>query len=42
MKVLFISSFILLSAGVRGLQLKVDPNDLSKVMQLISGKLTVK
>jgi len=34
--------FIIFSAGVRGLQLKVDPNDLSKAMQLISGKLTVK
>ena len=33
--------FIILSAGVRGLQLKVDPNDLSKTMHLISGKLTV-
>jgi len=35
-------SFIIFSAGVRGLQLKIDPNDLSKAMQLISGKLTVK
>jgi Cys-tRNA(Pro)/Cys-tRNA(Cys) deacylase len=33
--------FIIFSAGVRGLQLKVDPNDLSKAMQLISGQLTV-
>jgi Cys-tRNA(Pro)/Cys-tRNA(Cys) deacylase len=33
--------FIILSAGVRGVQLKVDPNDLSKTMHLISGKLTV-
>ena len=33
--------FIILSAGVRGLQLKVDPNDLSKTMHLISGKLTM-
>ncbi len=33
--------FIIFSAGVRGLQLKVDPNDLSKAMHLISGKLTV-
>jgi len=32
---------IILSAGVRGVQLKVDPNDLSKTMHLISGKLTV-
>lgn len=34
--------FIIFSAGVRGLQLKVEPNDLLKVMQLISGKLAVK
>ena len=34
-------SFIIFSAGVRGLQLKVDPNDLSKALQLISGQLTV-
>lgn len=35
-------SFIIVSAGVRGLQLKVDPNDLLKAMQLISGKLTTR
>lgn len=34
--------FIIFCAGVRGLQLKVDPNDLLKAMRLISGKLTVK
>jgi Cys-tRNA(Pro)/Cys-tRNA(Cys) deacylase len=34
--------FIIFSAGVRGLQLKVDPNHLLKTMQLISGKLAVK
>ena len=34
--------FIIFSAGVRGLQLKVDPNNLLKAMQLISGKLTVR
>ncbi len=34
--------FIIFSAGVRGLQLKVDPNDLLKSMQFISGKLAVK
>jgi len=34
-------SFIIFSAGVRGLQLKVDPNDLSKAMQFIPGQLTV-
>jgi len=34
--------FIIFSARVRGLQLKADPNDLSKAMRLISGKLTVK
>jgi len=34
--------FIIFSAGVRGLQLKVDPNDLLKVIQLISGKLTMR
>jgi Cys-tRNA(Pro)/Cys-tRNA(Cys) deacylase len=33
--------FIIFSAGVRGLQLKVDPNDLSKAMQFIPGQLTV-
>jgi len=33
--------FIIFSAGVRGLQLKVAPNDLLKAMQLISSKLTV-
>ncbi|MBA7494604.1 Cys-tRNA(Pro)/Cys-tRNA(Cys) deacylase YbaK [subsurface metagenome] len=34
--------FIIFSAGVRGLQLKVDPNDLLKAIQLISGKLTMR
>jgi len=34
--------FIIFSAGIRGLQLKVDPNDLLKVIQLISGKLTMR
>lgn len=34
--------FIIFSAGVRGLQLKVDPNHLLKAMQLIFGKLAVK
>jgi len=34
--------FIIFCAGVRGLQLKVDPNDLLKAVRLISGKLTVK
>jgi Cys-tRNA(Pro)/Cys-tRNA(Cys) deacylase len=34
--------FIIFSAGVRGLQLKVDPNDLLKAIQLISGKLTIR
>ena len=34
--------FIIFSAGVRGLQLKVDPNELLKVIQLISGKLTMR
>ena len=34
--------FIIFCAGVRGLQLKVDPNDLLKAMRLISGKLAVK
>jgi Cys-tRNA(Pro)/Cys-tRNA(Cys) deacylase len=34
--------FIIFSAGVRGLQLKVDPNDLLKVIKLISGKLTIR
>lgn len=34
--------FIIFCAGVRGLQLKVDPDDLLKAMRLISGKLTVK
>jgi len=32
--------FIIFSAGVRGLQLKVDPNDLSKAIHLIFAKLT--
>ncbi|GAI37053.1 unnamed protein product, partial [marine sediment metagenome] len=35
-------SFIIFCAGVRGLQLKVDPNDLLKAMRLVFGKLTVK
>ena len=34
--------FIIFSAGVRGLQLKVDPNSLLKAIQLISGKLTIR
>jgi Cys-tRNA(Pro)/Cys-tRNA(Cys) deacylase len=34
--------FIIFCAGVRGLQLKVDLNDLLKAMRLISGKFTVK
>jgi len=34
--------FIIFSAGVRGLQLKVNPHDLLKAIQLISGKLTIK
>ena len=34
--------FIIFSAGVRGLQLKVDPNNLLKAIQLILGKLTVR
>jgi Cys-tRNA(Pro)/Cys-tRNA(Cys) deacylase len=34
--------FIIFSAGVRGLQLKVDPNDLLKAIQLISVKLTMR
>lgn len=34
--------FIIFCAGVRGLQLKVDPNDLLKAIRLISGKLAVK
>ena len=33
--------FIIFCAGVRGLQLKVDPNDLLKAMRLISSKLTM-
>jgi Cys-tRNA(Pro)/Cys-tRNA(Cys) deacylase len=33
--------FIIFSAGVRGLQLKVDPNNLLKAAKLISGKLTM-
>jgi len=34
--------YILVSAGVRGLQLKINPNDLLKAVPLISGKLTIK
>ena len=34
--------FIIFSAGVRGLQLKVNPHDLLKAIQLISGKLTMR
>jgi Cys-tRNA(Pro)/Cys-tRNA(Cys) deacylase len=34
--------FIIFSAGVRGLQLKVDPNNLLKAAKLISGKLTMR
>ena len=34
--------FIIFCAGVRGLQLKVNPNDLLKAIRLISGKITVK
>jgi len=34
--------FIIFSAGVRGLQLKVNPHDLLKAIQLISGKLTIR
>jgi len=33
--------FILISAGVRGKQLKINPNDLLKSSQLIPGKLTL-
>jgi len=33
---------ILISAGVRGLQLKLNPEDLFKAIKLITGKLTVK
>jgi len=33
--------FIIFSAGVRGLQLKVNSHDLLKAIQLISGKLTM-
>lgn len=35
-------SFIVISAGMRGLQLKLDPYDLLKAIPLISGKLTIK
>ena len=34
--------FIIFSAGVRGLQLKANPHDLLKAIQLISGKLTMR
>jgi len=34
--------FIIFCAGVRGLQLKVNPHDLLKAIQLISGKLTMR
>jgi len=34
--------FIIFSAGVRGLQLKVNPHDLLKAIQLISGKLIMR
>ena len=34
--------FIIFGAGVRGLQLKVNPHDLLKAIQLISGKLTMR
>ena len=34
--------FIIFCAGVRGLQLKVNPNDLLKAIRFISGKITVK
>jgi len=34
--------FIIFSAGVRGLQLKVNPNDLLKAIQVIPGKLTMR
>jgi len=34
--------FIIFSAGLRGLQLKVNPYDLLKAIQLISGKLTMR
>jgi len=37
----FYFPFILLSAGVRGLQLKVNSHDLLKAIKLISGKLTM-
>jgi len=33
--------FILISAGVRGKQLKINPLDLSKAIKLIPGKLTI-
>ncbi len=33
--------FMIVSAGVRGLQLKLDPYDLKKAIPFISGKLTV-
>ncbi len=38
----FTFPFILISAGVRGKQLKINPLDLSKAIKLIPGKLTVK
>ena len=34
--------FIIFSAGVRGLQLKANPHDLLKAIQVISGKLTMR
>jgi len=34
--------FIIFSAGVRGLQLRINPNDLLKAIQLISAKLTMR